>query len=268
MTELEIPLQTVVPKIEQQPNGQKVMDVFRARQILLGDLNDEEGASYELPQQPEGGIWEEAAEHTVAAMYVADTLGEAMGLSHKERSQLCQAALLHDSGKKTEQMWLRNVEGRNPKDKTRRVNKSRAVLDALAAMEDAENTLDLGIDPEVSKLMHANVPPVDREQTMQEKIMWFSDAVLQAIPKDGILKQNLVTVKTRFDELEKNPRSVEFSKFFTPTYGRPLFDVQREIGTKYEQEFANILNMSVEEFYTWLQEQVQKKVQTEEVPNF
>lgn len=260
-----LPIEAIVSKLQKTQEGEAVVSLLRLRQILHGDVVDSENKGYGVGDTEEG-VWENVFEHSITVMYVVDTLAEALKVPNEDRSKLIMAALLHDANKKAEKLWLKHIQQTNPKDKTKRIEKIRSMLESLAAMEDAENALDGGIDPKILTLMHANIPSpndLERGQTLIEKIMWFGDMSVQG--------NDIVTVEERFNRLENDPKNGAFNKDFSESFkaiygGRSLYEVQRGLGKQYEQEFAQKLGKTVPEFYNWLRQEVLEKIRNKYIP--
>lgn len=256
-------------------NGMKLHDLHNLRGTLSGEVISENAESYTLGQE-EGGTFDNVAEHTGMSMLITDVLGEALKLDPTERGNLNLAAWEHDSGKKTERMWQRAIEnaeegGENSAllgDETSKLHRlgerKRMALDNVGKMEEWENT-QAGIPQRANELMKSNIPATAEGpgDNVAAQIMWFTDATLSG--------STIVPINKRFDDLESDPRNgkrnVEFSDSFKDQYeGKSLFEVQRTLGVKYEQEFANKLGVEPAQLYTWLNNKVQERIQTQTMP--
>lgn len=211
---------------------QSLTDLHKLRGVMQGSVLDREGEPYENGQE-EGNTWENVSEHCLKAMYITDVLGEALGLSEQERTNVNLAAWFHDSGKKTERMWQQAIEQGGQFTKDESIDhldidlRKKLALEDTSRMEEWENA-EAGIDPNISKIMRANISPTEHGHTdLTEKIMWFADACLTG--------STIKPIRERFDDLERDPkngeRNVVFSNSFKNQYnGQSLFDVQRKIG--------------------------------------
>lgn len=265
MKEMDIDWQKILPEFEKRQGNRQVAELFQTHGLIPSEgLSD----NYQLiPKYSDEAVWEQVVMHSIGVMYVADSLAVAMAIPDEQRARLCTAALLHDINKKAEQFWIKDIEERflSPWDRMFQVQR---MLDAIAEMESVELASDVDINVEIVNLMHANLPSVVHEQSIVEKIMFFSDAVVQgSYDVDAQYQQNLVRLSERFDTLEKRSSSVLFSDSFVEKYGRPLFEIQRELGAVYEAEFADRLGLSVSDFYIWLENQVQNKIQSCYIPS-
>lgn len=267
----------------------------------------------------EGGFWENVSHHCLTAAMVTDVLAQALQLPASDRIRLNLAAWFHDSEKKTERMWQRNLENSQMVSDTKQISSDdellspllpsneietnqfaqldqhqqkwnqvlldvnlvgqtatpettvetiqQAMLTSIAQLEEAENALDLGLDPQVTKLAHANVPSLNDylqgHATLAEKIMWFADACLTGTA--------IVPIQQRFDNLENDTvnglKNIAISDSFKQQYqGKSLYQVQRELGQKYLCEFSKLLRISEEDFFTWLQDRVSARIKLGMLP--
>ncbi|PJA38330.1 hypothetical protein CO181_00665 [candidate division WWE3 bacterium CG_4_9_14_3_um_filter_43_9] len=309
-------LQSLLRQLDQfEYHGLKITDLHKLRGTLGGVVYDQTGEIYPDGQE-EGGAWENVAEHCLAAMLVTDVLGEALELSGDERKDLNLAAWLHDSGKKTERMWQRTIEGWSqepekpdqttaeepqpsaseilrqnrlleeesaaqkiigletlnlpsqepqPPKPVNRLEAKKKALKAQEKMEEAENSIDAGFSPKVSKIMKATIPPLKEGHgnNLAEKIMWFADACLTGT--------EIKPIRQRFDDLENDPkngpRNRKFSDSFKDRYeGKNLYDLQRELGNRYLKEFSQRIGIEPEKFYSWLQGKVDERLASEQLP--
>ncbi len=253
-----------------QINGINLTELHTLRGTLSGEITDSDGELYELGQE-EGGTFDNVADHTAMALVITDVLGEAFRLPDTERGNLNLAAWEHDSGKKTERMWQTSIENHTDtllqgedtnldKDGVRK----RVALANTAAMEEWENAL-AGIPQRANELMKVNVPPIatGHGDDIAAKIMWFADACLSGT--------RIVPISERFDALESDPkngkRNTEFSDSYQDKYeGESLYAVQRRLGSRYEEEFAQRLQIQTTDIYKWLQAKVQERIQTQTMP--
>lgn len=253
-----------------QINGIKLSELHTLRGTFSGEITDSNGELYELGQE-EGGTFDNVAEHTAMALLITDVLGEAVGVPDTERGNINLAAWEHDSGKKTERMWQTSIE--NPtgallqgedtnldKDGVRK----KVALANTAIMEEWENAM-AGIPQRANVLMKANVPTTatGHGDDIGAKIMWFADACLSGT--------RIVPISERFDALESDPkngkRNTEFSDSYRDKYeGESLYAVQRRLGSRYEEEFAQKLQIEPIVLYKWLQGKVQERIQTQTMP--
>jgi hypothetical protein len=256
-------------------NGMKLHDLHNLRGTFSGEVLSSKGESYDLGQK-EAGTFDNVAEHTAMSMLITDVLGEALKLDMTERGNLNLAAWEHDSGKKTERMWQRAIEnaeegGENSAllgDEASKLHKlgerKRMALSNVAAMEEWENT-QAGIPQRANELMKSNIPATSEGpgKNVASQIMWFVDATLSG--------STIVPISQRFDDLESDPRNgkrnIEFSDSYKGQYGgKSLYEVQRALGVKYEQEFAQKLGIEPTNLYTWLNNKVQERIQTQTMP--
>ena len=248
-----------------------VKDVHILRGTMEGTVSARDATPYDSGQD-EGGIWENVSDHCATGTLITDILSEALGLSQDDRTATNLAFWLHDSGKKTERMWQIAIEEGLPMDEdgTERMDsrdKSEAkkqALDVVERMEEWENA-EAGVSPHISRLMKANIPSSHRNATIAEKIMWFADACLTGT----IIKP----IRQRFDDLESDSRNGErnraFSEGFRQQYnGKTLYEVQRDLGDKYAQEFAQQLGISPSEIFSWLEQRIQERMADQQLPEF
>ena len=103
----------------------------------------------------------------------------------------------------------------------------------------------------------------DNTYTTFEKIMWFADACLTGT--------TIRSIHQRFDDLETDPkngrRNIEFSESYASQFdGVSLYDIQRKLGDRYSEEFATQIGIKPEEIFSWLEEQVQKRINHQQLP--
>lgn len=218
-------------------------------------------------------IWENVSDHCAAGTLITDILSEALGLSQDDRIAINLAFWLHDSGKKTERMWqiaieeglLVDEDGTEQMDSRDKSEAKKQALDAVERMEEWENA-EAGVSPHISRLMKANIPSSSLGHvTVSEKIIWFADACLTGM----VIKP----IRQRFDDLESDPRNrvrnTEFSESFREKYsGKALYEVQRELGDQYAQEFAKQIGMDPLEIFSWLEQKVGERIATHQLPKF
>lgn len=271
MTEAETAqLSAMIEQIDKQRPDLSLIHILRG--TVSGEINDETGDTYDNPQAlDETGkpdIWDNVSRHCLMGTHITDILAEAMGVSVEDRMMINQAFWLHDSGKKTERNWQR-ILAATLTDLTPEIDAQQIMLHDLSLMEEWENA-EAGFPIQVSKLMKANIPPsIEGHDNLLEKIVWFADACLT----ETVIQE----INQRFDNLEQDPKrgqlNREFSQSFTPKYGMPLYDVQRSLGLRYEQEFCELLSSGDVEvinshttIYDWLKEKTQERLNLNQLP--
>lgn len=258
------------------PNGNRLTDLLKLRGVMDGAVFDINGEAYDLRQEDGGDLdeWRNVARHGLKAALITDVLGEALGLSLEQRRITNLAAMLHDSGKKTERNWQRALEsdedvaalaeGQREGLQSRESQRVRALHD-VAAMEALEN-VDFGVPAEAAALMTVNTPKtVDGPQTDMEKIMWLADACLR-----------MTTIMSAAERMESGRRDVynggknaAYAESFRDQFGgRNLYEVQVEIAERLIPELSARIGIDPQEFYEWLNTKVEEKIVKVELPIF
>ncbi len=175
----------------------------------------EEGQTLGTKKDPD--IWRNVGEHCLVAGSFAELLAEQMHLLPAQVESVTVAAILHDWYKKHETLARKTA------------HTAEAIRQTISTIkeEDQRKLQARGYPEQVIHLTGANLPAsVEGPQTDEEKIMWYVDAMLtDTLP---------VPIGQRFDELERHPNrgaaNTAFSESYRPVYGKPLYDVQRELG--------------------------------------
>lgn len=276
-------------------NGTPLTDMHKLRGISYGQVLDINNQPYDdepgrdLRDEDDGGLEEwvdkgRVLAHSLMTSIVTDVLGEALNLSPERRVILNISAFMHDSDKRRERIWQRSIErfssdlnvnevfvGPDNKqiifssqDTLITAQKEKALQDA-AANEEFENA-QAGFPVEISRLMRANNPKSpDDHPTLEEKIMWFADACLTGT--------EIVPVDERMDRSAHHPKNgaknIAISESYRPKFGgKSLFEVQKELGARYEKEFSNQIDLGGRNFYDWLREKVDRRVTDGQLPIF
>jgi len=260
-----------------------LVDLHKLRGVYPGKVYDSHNSPYNTSQKYRGGghhewiTWGKVPHHSLAATLVTDVLGEALELDTEYRANVNLAAWLHDSNKKTERNLQRAIERGEPvisgSLRERTVNlifesrKKSLTVKALelASIQEEEENSEYGIPPFITDLMRQNNPPsANGHETIEGRIMWLADAVLTGT--------KIESVKARMDRSENHPihqeRNRAYSESFVPKYGRPLFDVQRDLGDRYVDQFSDLIGIKPEEFYDWLEQKVNERIKKGQLPIF
>jgi hypothetical protein len=132
------------------PEYAKALHILRG--TMHGIVCDYNGDEYNNSEEYD--IWDNVSNHCAMAVWLTDTLARSLGISDSQRSSVNMAIWLHDSGKKTERMWQRDIDEGLPisedhtylmdtKDKPDAI---RQALRDVSLMEEWENT-EAGIPP-------------------------------------------------------------------------------------------------------------------------
>lgn len=256
--------------------GVDIASLHKMRGTMEGEVVDDLGQVIPVGQE-ERGVFGNVAEHMAMATLITDILGEKLGLGARQRADVNTAAWIHDSGKKTERMWQVAIEEAESdptseflteeSDEMSLVGaRKKEALEQVSMMEEWENA-EFGISPRVSRLIKENIPSTaeGHGEDLAAKIMWFADACLTGI--------KIQPIEQRFNDLESDAkngeRNIAFSNSFKERYhGKSLYEVQRDLGKKYIKEFSDQMGISSEDFYSWLNAQVNSRIQSQRMPLF
>lgn len=195
----------------------------------------------------EGGLlgkgsdnWRNISEHCLTEAVVADVLAEVL-LANKEK--LVQAALLHDWYKRCE-VEAMQISGAGEGYKST-INEDKRIL------------REHGISEEVIQIAHSNIPQSADQvyldnRSLEQKIMHFIDAITSG--------SDLVNVNDRFDFLETKARNVAFSNSFIDKFKKPLYDLQRELTKKEQEEFERILGIENGTLIDFIESKIQERI--------
>ncbi len=180
------------------------------------------------PQAVKKDSFRNVVEHELVEAEAADVLAEKLGLPEAERKVLRTAALLHDVRKRRE---LEKAEKEGPSG-----------FDE-SAKEQSDWIISQGYSDEVVKLTESTGHTSLEEFTRNfdsiptvRKIMHYVD--------DITLNNDLVLLDDRMDYLEENQKYKELNEEGKKIFGRPYFEVQREVSKRIEEEFAPRLGIS------------------------
>lgn len=199
----------------------------------------------------EGGVlgkenegWRNISEHCLTEAVGADVLAEAL---LADRDKTVQAALLHDWFKRREIESMKSVGGGEGYKRT--INEDERIL------------REHGIDEDVIQTAHSNIPQsADPEylsnRPIEQKILHFIDAITSGT--------NFVSIKERFDMLEKKPINIEFSNSFIEKFNKSLYDLQRELTQAEQEEFEEQLNIEKGSLIDFIKSKIQNRINTTE----
>jgi len=170
--------------------------------------------------------WRNVAEHCLVAGALAELIARELRLSSKQTETVTHAAILHDWYKKEETL-ARKQAG----------DDIAAIRKAVAEKkdEDKRQLRDFGFPDDVIRLTGANTPEnASGPQSIEEKIIWYVDAMLSDTEPVRICK--------RFDDLERHPKRGELNKLYSRSFehhlGKPMYDLQRELGQTIGRQLA------------------------------
>lgn len=195
----------------------------------------------------EGGIlgkenedWRNISEHCLVEAVGADILAEVL-LANRDKT--VQAALLHDWFKRKEIEAMKSMGGGEGYKQT--------------ISEDERILKEHGVDEDVIKIAHSNIPQsADPEylsnRTIEQKIMHFIDAVTSGT--------EFVSIKERFDALEKKQRNIDFSNSFMQKFNKSLYDLQRELTELEQEEFEQKLGLERGSLISFIKAKIEERI--------
>lgn len=251
------------------PSGNNHTDLFRLRGVMRGGVVDAKGATYDLGQEDGGDLdeWDNIPAHSLMVTIVADILAQSLHISPRERYILNLATWFHDSDKKRERNWQRDLDTNSPESTLKPdvrfnledesitdINAQKAHAFTESGASEVEENAQYGIPPEASRLMDSvNPPTADGHDNLLEKIMWFADACVRGTTFMSIDNRIHLTAHDK----ENGERNRAYSEMMREKYdGKSLYEVQTELGMRYVKEFSEALGINSDDFYQHLQQAV------------
>ncbi|OGH11072.1 MAG: hypothetical protein A3B38_02705 [Candidatus Levybacteria bacterium RIFCSPLOWO2_01_FULL_36_13] len=177
---------------------------------------------------PKNEGWRNVVEHELVESEAVDVLGEMLGLSVADRSDLRIAALAHDIFKRKE------IEGAREKGSEEFDNSVSEQSEFLRLKGYPEEIIIL--TQAVGHMAFNRFINDYHSLSLSEKIMHYID--------DITLRSDLVTLEKRINYLIDNPAYNDLNERGRKIYdGKTLFEVQAEISEKIQIEFAQALDI-------------------------
>lgn len=198
----------------------------------------------EILKKDQIGDWK-AVQHCLAAGSYADLIIDLLNesgspqyqIDNEMKKKIVDAAILHD--------WHKKKEVQITNTARQAGNYSYETINIIKEQDSAE-LREMGFAEDIIELTGANVPETkEGPAEFPEQIIWYVDAMLSIT--------DAVPIGQRFDDLDRGwtgekedpvraAHSKAFSEMFAPKYDEtPLFDVQRGIATRLNNEFAQAL---------------------------
>lgn len=203
--------------------------------------------------------WSNVVEHEIVEAEACDVLADALGLPSTERTQLRDAAALHDVFKRREKELMEKM-GPSGYD--------------VGQEEEAKFLKERGYSEEIIRLArsvgHSSLFPMIKDpkapQLKVREDIDLSTLIIHYID-DITLNSDLVPLNQRIDYLEKNPRYTETNEQGRAVFaGRAYFEVQREVSRQIEERFARILGVEPpEKLPEWIKTKIAERIENEKI---
>ena len=185
--------------------------------------------------------WRNISEHCLAEAVGADILAEDLGA---DRKKVVRAVLIHDWYKRKEVEAMKKIGGVSGHKQ--------------ASVEDERLLREYGIDEEIIKLSHSNIPDSAdsiylKNRSLEEKIIHYIDMATS--------DSDFMDFNERLDIVEKKKTAKDFSESYREKYnGKALNELQREISTMEQEEFEKTLNIQQGTLIDFIKEKLKERI--------
>ncbi len=185
--------------------------------------------------------WRNISEHCLAEAVGADILAEDLGA---DRKKVVRAVLIHDWYKRREVEAMKKIGG--------------VLGHKQASVEDEWLLREYGIDEEIIKLSHSNIPDSAdsiylKNRSLEEKIIHYIDMATS--------DSDFMDFNERLDIVEKKKTAKDFSESYREKYnGKALNELQREISTMEQEEFEKTLNIQQGTLIDFIKEKLEERI--------
>lgn len=189
-----------------------------------------------------GDIWRNVSEHCLVQTAAVNVLAELLDLSFEKRKILNLSAMIHDWDKKYQTEGLKRINKIVQSGEISNEESGRLKYEFFEESElhNAKGMQGKGVDPEIINLAtadgHTALKRFTNGATLEEKIIHYTGSITN--------EDRIVSLDERINNLEKNERYKDmndYGKNLPWTNGKPLYELQREVGHKIEKELVKKL---------------------------